>query len=104
VLGDRQDAHARRVLIELAPETGRPHQLRVALATLGAPILGDLRYGAATPLADQSIALHAARLTVAHPIQRVEMSFECPPPERPWWSFPGLLEMRRSGTGGVEPG
>lgn len=56
-----------RALVVLSPETGRPHQLRVAMASLGAPLLGDLKYGAATALADRSLALHALRLEVPHP-------------------------------------
>ena len=54
-------------VVLLEPETGRPHQLRVALASLGAPIAGDLKYGARAPLPDRSIALHAERLVVPHP-------------------------------------
>jgi len=56
-----------RTLVELEPETGRAHQLRVALASLGAPIIGDLKYGARAPLADRSVALHARRTRVPAP-------------------------------------
>lgn len=87
-LGERRDDGGRRVLVELEPRTGRPHQLRVALATLGAPILGDLRYGAAAPLPDASVALHALRLAIAHPTQGRELVFECRPPDQAWWRFP----------------
>ena len=71
--------------IELRPETGRPHQLRCALAALGAPILGDLKYGAATPLPDRSIALHALALELEHPTRREPVALRAPLPERPWW-------------------
>ncbi len=53
-------------LIALFPSTGRPHQLRVTLAHLGSPILGDLRYGASLGLGE-FIALHAAWVQLQHP-------------------------------------
>lgn len=76
-----------RVLIELAPETGRPHQLRVALATLGCPLLGDLKYGARAPLPDKSIALHARELELPHPTRGERVRVECPAPELALWRF-----------------
>jgi 23S rRNA pseudouridine1911/1915/1917 synthase len=80
----------RRFLVELVPETGRPHQLRVALASLGAPLLGDLKYGAPAALPDASIALHARKLVVSHPVggRRVEVVATCPDSEV--WCFPGI--------------
>jgi len=67
-------------LFELIPHTGRPHQLRVACASLGCVLKGDLKYGARQPLPDKSIALHARRLTFAHPTlkDRVTFESECP--------------------------
>jgi 23S rRNA pseudouridine1911/1915/1917 synthase len=56
-----------RTLYELRPASGRPHQLRVAAATLGTPLCGDLKYGARAALEDQSIALHARALSFEHP-------------------------------------
>ena len=76
-------------LLEVEPVTGRSHQIRSALAGVGASILGDLKYGAAEPLADRSIALHAVRLTVTHPTRDERLSFEVAPPERPWWAAAG---------------
>lgn len=75
-------------LVELEPETGRSHQLRVAMATLGAPLRGDLKYGAPEALPDKSIALHARKLVVEHPTRREAMTFECDPPAREWWEVP----------------
>ena len=56
-------------LIELHPETGRTHQLRVHLSEMGHPILGDLQYGrdATFPASIDRLCLHAYRLTFLHP-------------------------------------
>ena len=56
-----------KVLFELIPVTGRAHQLRLAAATLGAPLEGDIKYGATKALPDRSIALHTGELEVPHP-------------------------------------
>ena len=79
-----------RVLLELVPVTGRAHQLRVAAAELGCPLLGDLKYGAREALADRSIALHARSLTVPHPTRGERMTFACDPPELAVWRFRGV--------------
>ncbi|MEQ1892145.1 MAG: RluA family pseudouridine synthase [Planctomycetota bacterium] len=80
-------ADGARVLLEFRPETGRPHQLRVCAATLGAPLLGDLKYGAPTPLADKSIALHARALEFPHPTKQERVRLACEPPALPEWRF-----------------
>lgn len=54
-----------RYLLELTPRTGRTHQLRVQLASRGAPIAGDDLYGG-MPIAGRTM-LHAARLSFPHP-------------------------------------
>lgn len=57
-------------LVELSPETGRMHQLRVHLASIGRPIAGDARYGGALSLggaAASRLMLHACALTFPHP-------------------------------------
>jgi 23S rRNA pseudouridine1911/1915/1917 synthase len=72
--------------LELHPETGRPHQLRVAAASLGCPLLGDLKYGAPAALPDKSIALHAFALELPHPTLPERVRIECAPPERDWWA------------------
>lgn len=72
-------------LYEFEPRTGRAHQLRVCAATLGTPLLGDLRYGAREPLSDQSVALHAKRLELDHPTRAERLVLECPLPELAVW-------------------
>ncbi len=91
-----------RALLELIPETGRSHQLRVACATLGSPLLGDLRYGADRPLEDRSIALHAYSLTVPHPTRDVDLVIRTPPPDLDVWSFDTVRKARQLGSRAAE--
>jgi len=69
------------------PETGRSHQLRVAAASLGCPLLGDLKYGARAALPDKSIALHARELELPHPTRGERIRVGCEPPELAIWGF-----------------
>jgi 23S rRNA pseudouridine1911/1915/1917 synthase len=70
--------------LELRPDTGRSHQLRVQLASRGLPIVGDRKYGAKSLLkaADggSRIALHARRLTFAHPTLQEPIEVVAPLP------------------------
>ncbi len=69
---------AAAALLELQPHTGRMHQLRVHLASIGRPIAGDARYGGALMLAGEEVPrlmLHALALDFPHPdggIRRIE--------------------------------
>jgi 23S rRNA pseudouridine1911/1915/1917 synthase len=74
-------------LIEVKPLTGRPHQIRVQMASMGCPILGDLKYGANIPLPDASIALHAHTLHFIHPVKKEAMQVEAPLPDLELWRF-----------------
>jgi len=80
-------------LAEVNPITGRPHQIRVQLATTGCPIAGDLKYGAKTPLDDASIALHARRLEFLHPVKKEQLVITAPlPGYRIWDPYRRLTE------------
>lgn len=71
----------RKTLVEVSLETGRAHQIRVQLAALGHPIVGDLKYGASGPLVNgRSIALHAVRVAIDHPTQKDRRTFTHAPP------------------------
>ncbi|MCP3916084.1 MAG: RluA family pseudouridine synthase [bacterium] len=86
-----------RVLWELRPETGRPHQLRVAMASDRLPLRGDLRYGADAPLPDRSVALHALHLSLPHPTRGATLCFAVPPPKARVWDFPACRTARAGG-------
>jgi 23S rRNA pseudouridine1911/1915/1917 synthase len=73
-------------LIEIDLGTGRKHQIRLQLADLGHPIVGDKKYGASTKF-PEGIALHASRLIIEHPTLRKPMTFTAPLPAA-WRSFP----------------
>jgi 23S rRNA pseudouridine1911/1915/1917 synthase len=80
----------RATLLDVAPETGRTHQIRVHLASIGHPIVGDAVYGGRRRRADDEAgtalascprqALHAARLVVAHPLDGRRLVLEAPLP------------------------
>jgi len=77
-----------RTLYEFLPETGRPHQLRACAASLGTPLVGDVKYGAREPLPDASIALHATELEIEHPTRKERLCFvDLPPRRSPWDLF-----------------
>ncbi len=91
----RVSGRATTSLVELTLETGRTHQIRVHLAHLKHPIVGDPVYAPASPfpvkLAGQS--LHAFRLSFDHPRDGRRLTFEVAPPE----PFQKLLNYLRQG-------
>lgn len=75
-----RDAPSNSSLIELQPVTGRSHQLRVHLAALGHPILGDPLYATGEARAKaERLLLHAAYLAFAHPANARPLSFALAP-------------------------
>ena len=68
-------------IVEIQLETGRAHQIRVQFASRGAPLVGDIRYGAQTEFDGRNLALHAVSLTVDHPTLRTPMTWSAPLPE-----------------------
>jgi 23S rRNA pseudouridine1911/1915/1917 synthase len=67
-------------LLEIRPSTGRFHQIRAQLAAAGAPIKGDVKYGARRGNKDRSIHLHAHTIELAHPVSGVRVAIEAHAP------------------------
>lgn len=61
-------------LIEVELLTGRHHQIRCQLSTIGCPIKGDLKYGAPRSNKDGGICLHARSITFIHPVRKEELT------------------------------
>ena len=73
--------HSGRALVELRLDTGRTHQIRVHMAHIGHPLLGDFLYGQEDRDLIPRAALHSVRLALRHPITGQEMTFTAPLPE-----------------------
>ncbi|WP_191860859.1 RluA family pseudouridine synthase [Hanstruepera ponticola] len=73
-------------LLEIALETGRHHQIRSQLSSIGCPIKGDLKYGFDRSNKDGSISLHARRLDFTHPVSKEPISITAPLPDDPVWN------------------
>lgn len=75
----------RMQLVEVNLHTGRHHQIRCQLSTIGLPIRGDLKYGAPRSNPDGSICLHARHIEFVHPVSKVLISIDAPYPSLPIW-------------------
>lgn len=73
------DGETRRARLALEPVTGRSHQLRVHMQTLGHPIMGDELYGS-PPEPGERLLLHARSLQLLHPTSGAQVRFESEPP------------------------
>lgn len=67
-------------LVAVRLKSGRKHQIRVQLAGMGHPIIGDFRYGARHELDGRNLALHSYRLALTHPTRKEWMVFQAAPP------------------------
>ncbi len=84
-------------LVDLFPETGRTHQLRIHLASLGNPIVGDKQYTTDKPLLKgKGLFLSAVEIAFTHPVTGEEMKFAIEEPSK----FGALIRKERRHTGG----
>ncbi len=72
-------------LLEVNLETGRHHQIRCQLSTIGMPIKGDLKYGAPRSNPDGGICLHARSIEFIHPVSNEKISVIAPTPKDNLW-------------------
>ena len=72
-------------LVEVNPITGRSHQIRVQLASMGCPIVGDVKYGSEMSSPDGSIGLHARQLSFIHPVKKEPLTISAKLPQNDWW-------------------
>ncbi len=86
VLNYQVIAHSDRYhLLEVHLHTGRHHQIRCQLATIGCSIRGDLKYGSPRSNPDGSICLHARSISFEHPVSHLSIHVEAPPPTAGAW-------------------
>ena len=89
-------SNAKYSLVELQLETGRKNQIRVHMADIGHPVVGDPKYGVSESGAyDNSLGrlcLHAYKLCFRHPVKDEDMEFETPFPKVFARPFPGMDE------------
>jgi len=91
------ETFGQRALLEVSPLTGRTHQIRVHLASIGCPVLGDTVYGRRRlGLSVERQMLHAWRLSLPSPSGAEHWSFEAPLPE----DFVHVVEQLRRGEAG----
>lgn len=76
-------------LLEIDLETGRHHQIRCQLASIGCPIKGDLKYGFNRSNKDGGIHLHARKISFVHPVSKKEITISSTPPNDVIWSAIG---------------
>ena len=80
-------------LLKVLPKTGRPHQIRVQLANVGCPIMGDVKYGSKKRNEYDIIFLHALSLEFVHPVKKEPIKISAAPPKlQEWLAFKDFYE------------
>jgi 23S rRNA pseudouridine1911/1915/1917 synthase len=74
-------------LLEVKPLTGRHHQIRVQLSSIGCTIVGDVKYGDKRGNDDKSICLHARQLILMHPVQKEPLNIVASTPNQKYWNI-----------------
>ena len=81
----------RYTLVEVRLLTGRHHQIRCQLSTIGLPIKGDLKYGARRSNPDGSISLLSRHVEFIHPVSKEAVVLDSPLPDDPLWTNMKLI-------------
>ena len=72
--------------VEIYPKTGRHHQIRATMASIGCPIKGDVKYNAKRTNENASIHLHARKIEFLHPVRKTPITILAPPPDDALWN------------------
>lgn len=90
------DRFGEYTLVECKLETGRTHQIRVHMTSIGHPLVNDPKYGPkkSSPFAIQGQALHSLQLTLTHPVTKEKMTFTAPVPSDMEKILTGLRNKR----------
>jgi len=72
-------------LLEINLKTGRHHQIRCQLSSIGSPIKGDLKYGAKRSNKDGGICLHSRNIEFIHPVSKKNINLTSQTPKDPIW-------------------
>ena len=72
--------------LEIILHTGRHHQIRVQLSSIGCPIKGDIKYGFDRTNKDASIHLHARKIEFIHPVKKEKTIIFADPPKEVLWN------------------
>ncbi|WP_354353668.1 RluA family pseudouridine synthase [Variovorax boronicumulans] len=86
---ERLDSHSEGCVVRCTLETGRTHQIRVHMASIGHPLVGDALYGGAPAVGLARQGLHAFRLAFVHPVTQAPLELRSPLP-------PDLAEALRA--------
>jgi 23S rRNA pseudouridine1911/1915/1917 synthase len=81
---DKSDGY---YLIKVNPFSGRHHQIRVQLSSIGCVIKGDIKYGSDRTNKDASISLHARAISFKHPVKDEIITITAPVPNDNLWKY-----------------
>lgn len=85
----------RYLLLEVTLLTGRHHQIRCQLASIGCPIKGDLKYGARRSNPDGGISLLSRKMEFVHPVSKEQISVTAPLPDDRLWQSVVIDEVKK---------